>query len=186
MTAAGSPGGTDHDHDSDGMVALLPTADDAARLAVGNTDPHDLHLTLCYLPDVGDFDDPQALADMFTADGPLTGDVNGNGILGGGTAQVWLVNVPGLTAARNDLVDAVSANRDAPDPSADFDGFLPHITHTTGDDRETSEDQSVYGPVTFDRLRVSLRGNYTDLPLGSTQGVSAGPDEIPESLSESD
>lgn len=179
MTAAGDGG---DDHDTDGMIALLPTAEDAKRLAVGDVSVDELHLTLAYLPDVGDFDDPSMLAEMFHADGPIRGEVNGAGNLGGGVA-VWLVNTPGLTDRRDALVAALEEATGAPTPSRDFDGFLPHITYASGGVTPGDPIPGVYGPVTFDRLRVSLRGKHTDVPLGSTDAISGRQPETPETRS---
>ena len=180
MTAAGDGG---DDHDTDGMIALLPTAEDAKRLAVGDVSVDELHLTLAYLPDVGSFDDPAMLAGMFAADGPISGEVNGAGTLGGGVA-VWLVNTPGLTDRRNALTDALhDSDGQVPFVSKDFDGFLPHITYSSGGVTPGDPIPGVYGPVTFDRLRVSLRGKHTDVPLGSTDGIGGRETETPESRS---
>ncbi|QWY84705.1 RNA ligase [Gordonia phage YungMoney] len=180
MTAAGNGG---DDHDTDGMIALLPAAEDATRLAVGDVSVDELHLTLAYLPDVGDFDDPALLAGMFQANGPIAGEVNGAGTLGGGSVAVWLVNTPGLTDRRDALVAALEEATGALTPSRDYDGFLPHITYSSGGVTPGDPIPGVYGPVTFDRLRVSLRGKHTDIPLGSTQGVSGGPAKTPETRS---
>ncbi|QAX92834.1 RNA ligase [Gordonia phage Mutzi] len=181
MTAAGNGG---DDHDTDGMIALLPAAEDATRLAVGDVSVDELHLTLAYLPDVGDFDDPALLAGMFQADGPIAGEVNGAGTLGGGSVAVWLVNAPGLTDRRDALIAALhDSDGQVPFVSKDFDGFLPHITYASGGVTPGDPIPAAYGPVTFDRLRVSLRGKHTDVPLGSTQGVSGGPAKTPETRS---
>ncbi|QOC56019.1 RNA ligase [Gordonia phage Clown] len=183
MTAAGTPGGDD-EHDTDGMVALLPAAEDAKRLAAGDVAIEELHLTLAYLPDVGSFNDPVMLAEMFPADGPISGEVNGAANLGAGVA-VWLVNAPGLTAQRNALTDALhDSDGQVPFVSKDFDGFLPHITYASGGVTPGDPIPDAYGPVTFDRIRVSLRGKHTDVPLGSTAAVSGRPGETPETGSE--
>ncbi|QDH92803.1 RNA ligase [Gordonia phage Bakery] len=194
MTAAGNGG---DDHDTDGMVALLPTAEDAARLAIGNVTTDELHLTLAYLPDVGDYNDPHAIAALFIDDdtGSLTGDVNGEAILGAGSAAVWIANVLGLTARRNALVDQLDAAPGMPDVSHDFDGFTAHLTYETKSGHSPADAASrsdgltlagrpdLFGPVTFDRLRVSLRGKHTDVPLGSTDGIGGRETKTPESRS---
>jgi hypothetical protein len=158
------------EHDTDGMIALLPCPEDAARLAVGDTPPEEMHLTLAYLPNVGDYADPDALAKLFQADGPITGEVNGSGVLGGGSADVWLVNAPGLTDARNALVSALGRG-EYPKVSNDFDGFLPHVTYASSGQGGVPD--GGFGPVKFDRLRVALRGQYTDIPLGEPDPVTA-------------
>lgn len=153
------------DHSEDGMIALLPTADDAQRLAVGDTDPRELHLTLAYLPDVGGYDDRETLAGLVAGVGPISGEVNGTAHLGE-RAQVWLVNAPGLTDLRGRVVDQLDNDPDVPDRSTDFDGFIPHVTHTTGMSTPASPElEAAKGPVTFDRVRVALRGRYLDVPL---------------------
>lgn len=160
----------DDSHDTDGMIALLPTPDDAARLAVGDVPADELHLTLAYLPDVGDYADPQALAALVPSGGPISGEVNGTATLGDGSAAVWLVNAPGLTDTRAAVVDALGAASETPDVSTDFDGYLPHITYGSGG--VTPGDPAGAGPVTFDRVRVALRGEYTDIPLAQLPGDS--------------
>ncbi|QDB74797.1 RNA ligase [Gordonia phage Arri] len=189
MTAAGDGG---DDHDTDGMIALLPTAEDAKRLAVGDVSVEELHLTLAYLPDVTAFTESTQsafLAEMarWASRTPrISGEVNGAGNLGGGVA-VWLVNAPGLTDRRSGLVDWMESDADEqvemPAVSHDFDGFLPHITYASGGVTPGDPIPGVYGPVTFDRLRVSLRGKHTDVPLGSTDGISGRQTETPETRS---
>lgn len=166
------------DHDTDGMVALLPTEADQQRLAIGNVPADEVHLTLAYMPDVDEAADPHAIAALFVdqSTGALTGDVNGEGILGGGSAAVWLANVLGLTDRRNRLVELMDAG-DYPDVSHDFDGFTAHLTYETKGDHSPADKgggdavtlagrPDLFGPVTFDRLRVALRGEYTDIALG--------------------
>lgn len=166
LAAAGSP--ADDDHSADGMIALLPTVEDAERLAVGDVSVDELHLTLAYLPEVGDYDAPDELAALWPAAGPIVGEVNGTGILGGGSAAVWLINAPGLTDARNGMVDAIDGtDGTVPAVSHDFDGFIAHITAGSAD---TTLPPEAFGPITFDRLRVSLRGEHTDYPLTAVAG----------------
>lgn len=161
-TVSTLPSGILRDHDTDGMVALLPSTADAKRLAVGDIDPDELHLTLAYLPNVGDFADPDALADKLDVDEQIVGSIAGTAVLGSGSAAVWLIDSPGLTDLRSALVEAVSSDPALPDPSTDFDGFLPHVTYATSAS-EGVPNQS--GSVVFDRVRISLRGKYTDVAL---------------------
>ena len=167
---------------TDGMIALLPA--EAQSLAVPGGDPaEELHLTLAYLPDAQGI----AANDVLRADfistveqmasgvealqsGPLLGtttgraELNPNGENGHDPASVLLVEAMGLREFRTVLLSALG-NRV---PPSDFDGYLPHITLGTGLDVASLPTGQ---PVTFDRVRVSLCGQHTDLPLGPATTV---------------
>lgn len=144
-------------HDEDGMVALLPTAADAERLAVAGGEPADeLHVTVAYFPDA-DAMNPEELAatmtDLFEA--PVQGEASGRADFEGGDrpCAVYLVQAPGLSAAH----DAI-----APEGGT-FDAYVPHIT--AGYDMASAA-LAEGGPITFDRVRISVRGEHQDVPLG--------------------
>ena len=146
------------DHSSDGMIALLPTAGDAARLAVAGGEPADeMHLTIAYFPDAAEMgDDPAGLAALVAEQigGPVSGDVDGHALFhpgGDNPCAVYLVQAPGLSAANQAFA-----------PAGDYDSYTPHITAAYNPTAPLVET----GPVTFDRVRVSYRGSYTDVALG--------------------
>lgn len=167
LAAAGD--GASGDHDSDGMIALLPSAEDASRLAVDGGEPADeLHVTLAYFPDADDMDDPADIADrlqqMFP--GGVQGDVNGHAVFNPDhpdktPCAVYLMQAPGLADAHTEL---------APD-GGDYDSYVPHMTaqyDPTGPLSET-------GSVTFDRARIAKRGHQIDVPLADSSVTAAAP-----------
>lgn len=151
-------------HDDDAMIALLPSPDDAARLSVEGGEPVDeLHLTLAYFPDADQCGDIEEIAaQIMVLGGPITADVSGHAVFRGGDepCSVYLVQGDGLTG----LHDALAPT------GGDFDAYVPHIT-AAYDDRHLSET----GPVRFDRIRISKRGQHTDLPLDSGGLGDTGP-----------
>lgn len=158
FTADGSASG---DHDDDAMIALLPSAADAARLAVDGGEPVDeLHLTLAYFPDAGDLGDVEAIAAQITGLGPISAEVSGHAVFRDGDepCAVYLVQGDGLSRLHDEL---------APEGGA-FDAYVPHITAVYDEARLTET-----GPIVFDRLRISVRGQHHDLVLGD-EGSSRG------------
>lgn len=146
------------EHDQDGMVALLPSAADAARLAVAGGEPaEELHVTVGYFPDASAMD-PEHLADVVTDlfPGPIQGEVSGRAdFTGDRPCAVYLVQAPGLAAAHGVI---------APE-DGEFDAYVPHITagYDVGSDALAAD----LGTVTFDRARISVRGEHQDVPLGA-------------------
>lgn len=155
-----------------GMVALVPSADDADKLAInGGEDPGDVHLTLAYLGDDVSQLSPQernglagAILDHAQNLAPITARVMGHaGFNPDGGADgdmdpcaVYLVGdspvIPGL---HDDMAMQTSAEQHTP--------FIPHITAGYG---KKPSDLSYAGPVTFDRLRLALGDQSYDFPLG--------------------
>lgn len=150
------------DHTEDGMVALLPSEGDAQRLSVAGGEPADeLHVTVAYFPDAAAMDPTHladVVADLFPE--PVLGEVSGRADFTGGDrpCAVYLVQAPGLSAAH----DAIA-------PEGTFDAYVPHIT--AGYD-VASTALTEGGPITFDRARIAVRGEYQDVPLGAI--VAAG------------
>lgn len=156
FTAAATASGP---HDEDGMVALVPTSADAERLAVAGGEPAaELHVTLAYFPDADRMDPGQLAASVAAAfPGPVRGEVSGRADFTGGDrpCAVYLVQAPGLAAAHDAL---------APEGGT-FDAYVPHIT--AGYDMGAAS-LTESGPVTFDRARISVRGQTQDIPLGGS------------------
>lgn len=162
-----------------GMIALVPTVEDAERLAVqGGDDPDALHLTLVYLgDDVTDWDDNQV--DQLTADldsattalgGPLSARVMGHALFNpdGGPdgdmdpAAVYLVGDTSEVGPLRDSVLELLARHELP-VAEQHTPFLPHVT---GGYKLDTSVLSEPGPVTFDRLRIALGDQEIDVPIG--------------------
>ncbi len=134
------------------MIALLPSAADAQRLAVAGGEPVDeLHLTVAYFADADDLPDPALVAAQFA--GPVTAEVSGHAVFCGGDqpVSVYLVQADGLSAANKALA-----------PDGGFDAYVPHITAAYG-----KTPLVVSGPILFDRIRVASRGQSADMPLSA-------------------
>jgi 2'-5' RNA ligase len=178
----------DGSHLSGAMIALMPTAEDAARLAIeGGEAAGDLHLTLRYLGKGADFSDEarQAVIDAVTevlphyVSGPVTAKAFGAAHWNGNSDEpcwVWSVGDDPETprtlgmlhgavamALEEGLAESV-AHPDLPEPHTPF---APHICAAYSDELDliiALEER--LGPVTFDRVRVAFAGDHTDVPLG--------------------
>lgn len=148
------------DHSTDGMIALVPSAADAARLAVDGGEPVDeMHLTIAYFPDATEMGDPAETAALVAEQvgGPVTGEVNGHAMFhpgGDNPCAVYLVQAPGLSAANQVFA-----------PPGDYDSYTPHITAAYNPTAPLVET----GPITFDRVRVAYCGSYTDVALSDDE-----------------
>lgn len=162
-----------------GMIALIPTTEDAHRLAVaGGEDPDDLHLTLVYLgDDVTDWDDE--VVDQLTTDldeattalgGRLAARVMGHAAFnpdGGPDADrdpcaVYLVGDTNQVGPLRDSVLELLARHKLP-IATQHDPYLPHVT--AGDNLDAAGLAGA-GPIQFDRLRLALGDQEIDVPLG--------------------
>jgi 2'-5' RNA ligase len=178
------------DHTSGGMIALMPTPEDAARLAVPGGEPaEELHLTLYYLGDDGFVFTPEertALLDelrMLTRDLPsVTSNIFGIAHWNAGSdnpSWVWSVGDPpdgvSLGAAHEMAEEGVWATGlTVPDQHRPW---VAHICAAYTDDLSLAPElEQRLGPVTFDRIRVSFGDDDTDIPLtGDAVTASAGP-----------
>lgn len=170
-----------------GMVALIPADEYVDKLTVEGGDPSEqLHLTLAYLGDDVTgwpaenasklIEQMRSLAD--TADGPVMARVFGRALLNpdGGPdgdfdpCAVYLVgDSPSLRMLQDMVVGNVSGKDGVP-PQHPL--FLPHVTAGYGLDPDAL---TYTGPVVFDRLRVALADDYTDIPLGGDSVTAAAP-----------
>lgn len=193
---------SDGSHLSGAMIALVPTASDAKRLAVkGGEAPEDLHLTLFYLGMGADFppDERETIVSSVRnvlARGehgdcaPLVASVFGIAHWNGGTKdQSWVWSVgdepedPESDLCEMDLEDFHSAACCAleecmlgtalPEPHS------PWVAHVcaayTGDLSLAGELEKRLGPVTFDRIRIVFGEDATDIPLTPSMTAAAGP-----------
>ncbi|WP_282775889.1 2'-5' RNA ligase family protein [Nocardia sp. CC201C] len=181
LTAAAEPGTSPADDEggSDGgkpqhtgaMVALVPAAEDAARLALDGGEPVDeLHLTLAYLGEAAEWTPEQtdavrmAISELAPS-GPVLGEVWGHALFNPDTdgkqpCAVYLVGADGLTDLRQAVLGAL-LDTGGPVPEQ-HDPFVPHVTAGY----ELGVDQlSATGPIRFDRLRVAFAGSNDDIAL---------------------
>jgi 2'-5' RNA ligase len=167
------------------MVALFPGPEAAKKIAVrGGEAPEDLHVTLVYLGDVFDAAGEGLTLGSATSQivaaaqaaaattKPLSGTVGGLGKFPdfGNGVPVWSpVDVVGLTAAREAVVDALQA---AGLPVKTDHGFTPHMTLGYNLDLNLIPDTDPV-PVEFTHLVVAIGGTHTRIPLGDDLGADA-------------
>lgn len=190
------------DHLTGCMVALMPTAQDAARLAVeGGEAAEDLHLTLVYLgPDETEWDDSARteltafLRSMITSGdfgswNVFTANIFGAAHWNGDSdapSWVWSVgDTPTDDSMDHDgdaledyhdlVYDALESGHDHPDLPAPHSPWVAHICAAySADDALLPLLEAKMGPVTFDRLRLSFGNDDTDIPLNQDVAM-AGP-----------
>ncbi len=177
------------------MVALIPTAEDAERLAVeGGEGANELHLTLAYLGKAADLgaggkqDVIDHVSTVCNGLPRLEADIFSVNLFNPGDAQperdpclVWGVTGD-MVDAVHDLVGETLHLIDAPIPSQ-HRPWAAHITAAyTGDPALIPELASKVGPVAFDRLRLAFGGEFIDIPLmdwpGEETDVAASADPI--------
>jgi hypothetical protein len=169
------------------MIALIPSEEDAARLAVDGGEPVDeLHTTLLYLGDAASYPEEAraqvlaAVENVAAVRGPLTPDgfavsiFNPPGVEQGDGRQRDTCIVLGLSgddlepvheAVADEVRTALADHPDivVPDQHAPWQ---PHVTLTYTDDVGQAEALTDrVGPVTFDRIRVAFAGENFDFPL---------------------
>lgn len=189
----------DGSHTKGGMIALMPTAEDAERLAIPGGEPADeLHLTLLFLGDDGgawpaEARDALESAVREMADGvpavraKAFGAARWNGD-SDNPAWVWSVgDNPERGLADSTLEEARWIIGDALGMAmAVMDGDLPEVpeqhspwvAHTcaaySDDPALLGELETRLGPVTFDRIRLSFGDDDRDVPLaGRAVGLTA-------------
>ncbi|WNI20406.1 phage minor head protein [Actinacidiphila sp. ITFR-21] len=177
---------TDGSHLSGGMIALIPTEEDAARLAIeGGEDAAELHLTLFFLDDDGsvwtDEQRRELTANLQDAAAQLGGPITANAF---GAAQwnpssdspswVWSVgdnpgrdaDAPTLVLAQAAATGALENMHDQPALPAQHSPWAAHVCAAYSDDPALLEQLLArVGPITFDRIRLALAGDHTDIPL---------------------
>ncbi|MGW4718266.1 2'-5' RNA ligase family protein [Nocardia sp. NPDC004260] len=177
LTAAAGPATEDDESDdaetehTGAMIALVPAAEDAARLAVeGGEDVDELHVTLAYLGEAVEWT-PEQIDDVHTAvaelapSGPMLGEVWGHAAFNPNSPDkdpcaVYLVGADGLADFRQAVLGA-ALDSGGPVPEQ-HDTFVPHVTAGYG---LPVADLSETGPIRFDRIRVAFAGKYEDIPL---------------------
>lgn len=177
------------------MIALVPTEEDAERLALDGGEPVDeLHLTLWYLGDGADWGEDQRRELISN----LTTAAQNRPRL---TAQIFGVNHWNPAGDSPSWVWAVGDDRDAPDEATTLhemhsvatfaleDGhnnpelpvqhspWVPHVCAAYDAGSWPLEEMTErVGEVTFDRIRVAFAGELTDIPLGTGNEEQSMPD----------
>jgi 2'-5' RNA ligase len=161
------------------MIALVPSASDAVRLAVEGGEAIDqLHVTLAYLGDAADFspDVPGTLVESLSNRGPLPvvhADAFSVNVFNPGTATdrdpciVLGLSGPDLDYVHGHVHDML-ADVGVVIPEQ-HRPWIPHVTLAyTDDTTRVAEFVDRVGPVTFDHLVVAFAGDYTYIPLGES------------------
>lgn len=167
------------------MVALMPTREDADRLALdGGEAAGELHLTLYYLGEGADWSPEQRgqlVARMSTAArflSPVSARVFGGAQWNPESDEpAWVWNVGDdldidssrLFDVQYELAAEVEVGHEGPELPRQFSPWAPHICAVYSGDNHSTALASRMGPVSFDRIRVAFAGGYTDIPLSGTQ-----------------
>lgn len=169
-----------------GMVAFLPSEDDAARLALDGYEAADqLHMTSMYLGDANTYDAAArmklvakvaaALAGMpaFSADAFAVSAFNP-----GGDSPCLVLGMSG-----HDLAHAQMALDGIGEHDAQHHPWVPHITLAYDPEPESMMGDDMrkrLGPVKFDRVRIAFGDQVVDLPLDETQVEQEPADDTAE------
>ncbi|MFE7330787.1 phage minor head protein [Streptomyces sp. NPDC057565] len=180
----------DGSHLQGAMIALLPTEQDAAGLAIeGGESAEELHLTLFFLGSNGDdwTDDQrdELIGNIRAAaegiDGPITARAFGANHWNPDSdspSWVWAIGddrdrdpgAPTLNAVHHAVTYAVEDTHERPELPVQHSPWQPHVCAIYS---EESWPLDVLverlGPLTFDRIRVAFAGEHTDIPLGPTE-----------------
>lgn len=164
------------------MVALIPSAEDAARLALeGGEDVSELHVTLMFLGEASDWDVNDRAAVLQAARNAVgwLAPVQARAF---GVAHwnpqsdspVWVYSIgddressgPRLADVQHELRYQIE---DIGHPLPEqHSPWAPHVTGIYDPADFRNEMTTRLGPVNFDRVRVAFAGEYTDFPLIET------------------
>lgn len=156
------------------MVALIPTPEDASRLAVDDGEPADeLHCTLAYLGEAADLD-PAARQDIIAAvsaamDGMPVAEADGFAVAvfnptnaGRETCIVLGLSGPDVDVV-HELADQALVGLPIPDQHSPWHAHLSLIY--SDDLSKVAQLVDRTGPVTFDRVRIAFGDDRIDIPL---------------------
>lgn len=183
----------DNSHRGGGMIALMPSAADARRLALPGGEPApELHCTLFFLGDDGDGGWTEEQRDelegrvrsLVAGMHPVTARVFGVAHWNGGSDKpAWVWNVgddpeaecAGLGELRVIAGMALSMTADLPEIPDQHSPWAAHICAAyDGDLTLVRELEKRLGPVTFDRVRISFGDDDRDVPLEAEgEGLTA-------------
>ncbi|MDX3345893.1 ADP-ribosyltransferase [Streptomyces sp. ME02-6987-2C] len=180
----------DGSHLTGGMIALMPTESDAARLALdGGEAAEELHLTLYFLGDNGgawtDDQRNELAANVRAAVSDLPSQLTAR-MFGANhwnpasdsPSWVWAVGddrdrpdgTPTLEEVRQLVTGALEDTHETPDVPDQHSPWVPHVCAQYSDDHgllPALVDR--LGDVTFDRIRLAFAGDHIDIPLGPHQ-----------------
>ncbi|MFD5788583.1 ADP-ribosyltransferase [Streptomyces sp. NPDC127037] len=181
------------------MIALMPTATDAERLALaaaGSEPAEELHLTLFYLGEGADWDEEHR-ADLIAGLRSRLADV-GEPLAarafgaahwntdGDDPCWVWSVgddrdssrDAPRLENARWAATYALEDMHRQPDLHAQHTPWQPHVcaAYSSSPSLLAAMNERL-GPIRFDRVRVAFAGEYTDIPLGREEEATLMDDD---------
>lgn len=179
---------SDTSHHSGGMIALMPTAADAKRLALkGGEAAAELHCTLFFLGDDGSIwteDQRNELEALVRSRAeqlpPLKANVFGVAHWNGNAEKpswVWSVGDnpdaeladSSLHEAQMTVQDALESTHERPEIPHQHTPWVAHICAAYTDDLTlVRELEKRLGPVTFDRIRLSFGDDDRDIPLAGT------------------
>lgn len=158
------------------MLALLPSTDDAARLALDGGEAADqLHVTLAYLGEADDWsdDDRNALIARMAVVAARTAPLNAN-VFGASQwnpasdSPSWVWNVgdgpdggSGLTSVHGDVSDQLGGF----DIPRQHSPWVAHMCAMYGAEGDLSKLTDRVGPVALDRLAVAFGGEWTVFSL---------------------
>lgn len=187
----------DGSHMSGAMIALMPTTEDAERLAIEGGEPADqLHLTLYFLGDDGTVftdEERRALIDQIAdyanwIGQPIEARVFGANHWnsdGDSPSWVWAVGddrddgrpavAPTLVNAYDAACYSVANALDVENLPDQYTPWQPHICAAYSDELDliiALEER--LGPITFDRVRVAFAGDHTDIPLSGDVTAAGG------------
>ncbi|MER7842197.1 phage minor head protein [Streptomyces sp. NPDC096040] len=168
------------------MIALVPSAADIERLALGDGEPaEELHCTLWFLGEADGWTEDQRnelIAGVRSRAARLPGPVpavafgvNHWNPTSEDPAWVYAVGddrdadeeAATLHEARNIAVDALEDTHERPDTPHQHSPWVPHVTGAYTTDTWPLEAMAErLGPLTFTHVRVAFAGEATDIPLG--------------------
>lgn len=161
---------------SGAVVALMP--DNPSAFAVDGGDaPEALHVTLKFLGSADEWDDNQrrlvegVVSGWADKQGVFDGEVGGVGTLGSDGAVVYLLDVDGLSDARQELSDAIDVATDKNTVDS-HDAFTPHLTAGYGVPMPDRPDIT----ASFSKVRVGWGPSAVEFPLGLGDDRAASDD----------
>lgn len=184
------------------MIALLPSEEDAARLALHGGEPQDqLHLTLYYLGEAADWPEPEQ-ASLIAAIGRVASGLStihahafGAALWNpDGEGPCWVWNVGGSRdpettgstlgdAYRRVTVALEDRHGEARIPEQHAP-WSPHVAAVYSSDNWSGDLAERVGPVTFDRIRVAFAGKNYDFPMSALESVADLASSMPPQLRE--
>jgi len=174
------------DNHSQAMIALVPTQEDAERLAIEGYEPvEELHLTLAFLGEAKDIPDDmmESLASSMSQklkDFAITEEITSKafGVAHwnpGGDSPSWVLNIGDASEIENVLVMmsyvALEVVHDCDlEIPEQHSPFVAHVCLAYADASfasQLSECIARLGPITFDRIRIAIGEESKDIPLSS-------------------